>query len=184
MKDYNKLQEENKQYKIFTKEDYQTLSQIKKLLKVTELKDINHMLNEFENSIKEKIRKRQLELIEKHSTETSILNKEKVIKTDKAKTIIKSTTSPTKDYGKEFIDAVFRVKQLQKELKQEKEKNQILKTKIKDLENENAKLKVERDYAEIKKDEKETTKENKTYNKKNKTNSFAINTNKGSLEWS
>ena len=132
MKDYNKLQKENRQYKIFTKEDYQTLSQIKKLLKVSSLKDINHMLNEFENSIKEKIRKRQLELIEKYSTETGLIKKEKIIKISTVKKIIKYTTSTKKDYGKEFIDAVFKVKRLQKELKQEKEKNQILKTKIKD----------------------------------------------------
>ncbi|WP_456488251.1 hypothetical protein [Caminibacter pacificus] len=149
MKDYNKLQEENEQYKIFTKEDYQTLSQIKKLLKVTELKDINHMLNEFENSIKEKIRKKQLKLIEKHSTEIGILNKEKVVKTSTAKTIIKSTTSTKKDYGKEFIDAVFRVKQLHNELKVEKEKNKSLKEQIKILKNENVKLKIERDYEEM-----------------------------------
>jgi hypothetical protein len=184
MKDYNKLQEENEQYKIFTKEDYQTLSQIKKLLKVSSLKDINHMLNEFENSIKEKIRKRQLELIEKYSEETGILNKEKIVKTSKAKKIIKSTTSTKKDYGKEFIEAVFRVKQLQKELKVEKEKNQILKTKIKDLENENTKLKVERNYEEIenefnKENEPESignqpSNKNKSNTKINKTDQFNI----------
>ncbi|AZV46337.1 hypothetical protein C3L23_03340 [Nautilia sp. PV-1] len=176
MKDYNKLQEANEQYKLFTKDDYQTLSQIKKLLKVSTLKDINHMLNEFENSIKERIRKRQLELIEKHSTETGLIKKEKVIKTDKAKKIIKSTTSTKKDYGKEFIEAVFRVKQLQKELKQEKEKNQILKTKIKDLENENVKLKIERDYTEM---EYEFNKENKAEkNGKNEINKTLTHTSK------
>ncbi|AZV46117.1 hypothetical protein C3L23_02165 [Nautilia sp. PV-1] len=178
MKDYNKLQEENKQYKIFTKEDYQTLSQIKKLLKVSSLKDINHMLNEFENSIKEKIQKRQLKLIEKHSTETGILNKEKVVKTDTAKTIIKSTTSPTKDYGKEFIEAVFRVKQLQKELKEEKEKNKSLKEQIKELEDENAKLKIERGYEEIENEPEsignQPSNKNKSNTKIKKTNQFNI----------
>jgi len=169
MKDYNKLQEENRQYKIFTKEDYQTLSQIKKLLKVSSLKDINHMLNEFENSIKEKIRKRQLELIEKYSEEKGVLNKEKVVKTSTAKKIIKYTTSSKKDYGKEFIKAVFRIKQLEKELKQEKEKNQILKTKIKGLEDENTKLKVERDYEEMEMKESSKNTEKFEKNEINKT---------------
>ncbi|WP_456479965.1 hypothetical protein, partial [Nautilia sp.] len=88
-----------------------------------------------------------------------VLNKEKVVKTSTAKKIIKYTTSSKKDYGKEFIDAVFKVKELKKELKQEKEKNQILKTKIKGLEDENAKLKIERDYEEM---ENKSNKNNKS----------------------
>jgi len=113
----------------------------KKLLKVSSLKDINHMLNEFENSIKAKIRKRQLELIEKYSKERGILNKEKVVKTSMAKKIINSTTSPKKDYGKEFIEAVFRVKQLEKETQTGKRKKSNLKNKNQRLKMPNLKLK-------------------------------------------
>ena len=74
------------------------------------------------------------------------------------------TYPPKKTTAKNSSKPFSELNSLKKELKQEKEKNQILKTKIKDLEDKNAKLKVERDYEEMVDNESNKNKSKSTNN--------------------
>jgi len=130
----------NKQFeeheKLFSKKDYQSLSEIKKQLKSKDLNinDIYELFKEFERTIKKRIKNKIIENIKN----TTFLTKNKATK------IIEENITTNKTTAYKFIDIVFKYKQLEKEneelkkkikekneeiLKKDKEIKEIIKTK-------------------------------------------------------
>jgi len=140
MLEYNKgLQGE----KEFTQEDYKALSEIKRLLKAKDLQEAVLKLNSFETEIKQRIKKRQKELINKYSEEKGLFNKEEVLQKDIALKIVSTTCKPTTEYNitkileeneslreenAELKQKLFKAKEKFEELKIKA--NQILKAKV------------------------------------------------------
>jgi len=132
-KEISELRKEMIKSQEFSKEDYQALSNIKKQLKGknVNLNDIYEIFKEFERTIKNRIKNKIIQDIEN----TTFLTKNKAIE------IVEKHTNTRKDVAKDFLNIVFKYKELEKkyqELKEEnkrkdeeifKKENEILKTK-------------------------------------------------------
>jgi len=137
MKEFNKGQEGEE--KEFSQADYKALSEIKKLLKAKNLSEAVSKLNSFESEIKERIKKRQKNLIEKYAEEKGLFGKEEVLQKDIAIKIV-NTVCKT-DSGKNIVQIIKENEELKKENQKLKEENAELKQKL---------LKVKEKFEELK----------------------------------
>ena len=117
--------------KEFNQEDYKTLSEIKKLLRASNLSEVKEKLMNFENEIKKRIRKRQKELIDKYSKEIGLISKEEVIEKDIALKIINTTCKTKTEYN--IVNVIQENEKLKKENKELKEKFDKMKEKFEEL---------------------------------------------------
>jgi len=138
MLEYNKgLEGEEKE---FSQADYKALSEIKKLLKAKNLSEAVSKLNSFESEIKERIKKRQKNLIEKYAEEKGLFGKEEVLQKDIAIKIVNTVCKTDSD--KDIVKVLEENEKLKKENKALKEENEKLKDKLREFKNKFEELKT------------------------------------------
>lgn len=128
MKNFNEKNGQEGKEKEFSQADYKALSEIKKLLKAKNFKEAVEKLKNFENEIKQRIKKRQKELIEKYAEEKGVFSKEEVIQKDIAIKIVNTVCKTDSD--KNVIQIIRENEELKKKNQKLKEENAELKQKL------------------------------------------------------
>jgi DNA repair exonuclease SbcCD ATPase subunit len=128
MKNFNEKIGRDGKKKEFSQADYKALSEIKKLLKAKNFDEAVEKLQGFESEIKQRIKKRQKELINKYSEEKGVFSKEEVIQKDIAIKIVNTVCKTDSD--KNVIQIIRENEELKKENQKLREENAELKQKL------------------------------------------------------